>query len=71
MTFKVCDTARHAGAGAGQAGAPLCVPLAVEQGLVFELNNRLAHSVVNDAGRVRLAGGGWCMPVSYGQLHPA
>ncbi|PSC71222.1 green algal specific Aspartyl Asparaginyl beta-hydroxylase [Micractinium conductrix] len=54
VTFKVCDTARHAGAGAGQAGAPLCVPLAVEQGLVFELNNRLAHSVVNDAGRPRI-----------------
>jgi len=52
VAFTVCDTKQHVkagGAGSGQAG---CVPLHVEEGLVFELNNRLPHNVVNNGQQV-------------------
>lgn len=33
--------------------APTCLPLHVEEGLAFELNNRLPHRVVNAGDEVR------------------
>lgn len=58
VTFLVCEPSKRGKAAAGQAAdhePRLCVPLHVEEGLVFELNNRLAHSVTNgDQPRIHL-----------------
>lgn len=72
MSFEVCDPraaagAAHAGAGSGgdaalHAGDPGCVRAHAEEGLAFELNNRLSHLVRNSGdqvcGHTCLMGGG-------------
>ncbi len=57
MSFEACDPPRvdaHGEVAAAEETA--CVPCHVEEGLVFELNNRLGHKVKNggDEPRVHL-----------------
>ena len=54
VDFHVCEpTSMPEGEGAGALPRDDCVPLHVEEGLVFELNNRLSHYVHNDSDQVR------------------
>ena len=55
VVFHVCESQQAAqAAGRGSTDTPTCVPLHVEEGLVFELNNRLAHSVTNGGDQPRI-----------------
>jgi hypothetical protein len=54
VDFHVCEpNSAPDGKGAGTLPRDDCVPLHVEEGLVFELNNRLSHYVHNNSDQVR------------------
>ena len=67
VSFHVCDPeAKDLAAAAGgaldaaSADTAGCLPIHVEEGLAFELNNRLPHYVDNNSDQVRVCaeGGG-------------